>query len=160
MGQNRGRTTFTEIGRREISPVQHRKAQYGADPIGHPEKMPPAVLAEDLYNIATQRQLTDSEKIKALKVIHYVFGAVVGVGYAISVKKKKRHSLVGGVEAGATVFAATHGSALPAIGVQGPLKQMPKSWWVWELGSHLVFGGVLEVSRRVLDGGSDNKKKS
>lgn len=139
-----------EIGEKYYPPTARQSALYGADVKNHPEKMPPAILADDLYNISTKKELSENQKIKSLKVIHYTFGALIGIGYSLAAKKNKKVTTGDGVIAGAAIWGLTHGSTLPAMGLQGPVKKMPKSWWVWELGSHLIFGATLETSRRLL----------
>lgn len=148
-----------EAGEQYFPPSNIEKSQYGADVNAHPEKMPPAVMADDVYNFVTKKELTDQQKIKAMKVLHYVFGALVGIGYAVAAKKSKKVTMGEGVAAGATLWSVTHGSVLPGIGLQGPVKKMPKSWFVWELGSHLIFGGALEASRSLLSGDCDGEDK-
>ncbi|MFT4203795.1 MAG: DUF1440 domain-containing protein [Chitinophagaceae bacterium] len=143
-----------EAGEKYFPPSNIEIAQYGADVSNHPEKMPPAVMADDVYNFFTKKELSDRQKVRSLKAIHYVFGALVGVGYVIAAKKSKKVTVGEGVAAGAAVWCVTHGSTLPALGLQGPVKKMPKSWYLWELGSHLIFGGALEASRKLLDGAS------
>lgn len=148
-----------DLGEDRFPPSNIEKAQYGADVSHHPEKMPPAVLADDVYNLVTKKELTYQQKVRAMKVVHYTFGALVGVGYVIAAKRSQKVTVGEGLAAGAAVWGVTHGSVLPAIGIQGPVKQMPKSWWVWELGSHLIFGGALEAGRRLLDQRCYDKKK-
>lgn len=140
-----------EVGEKYFPPSNIETSLYGADVNNHPEKMPPAVLADDVYNFVTKKELTDKQKIRSLKVIHYVFGAIIGVGYAIAAKKTKKVTVAEGTVAGAAIWGLTHGSSLPGMGLQGPVKKMPNSWWVWEFGSHLIFGGALEASRSLLD---------
>ncbi len=65
-------------------------------------------------------------------------------------EKNKNFTAGEGIAAGAAVWALTHGSTVPALKLQGKVSDMPKSWWIWEFGSHLVFGMVMEQTRKVL----------
>lgn len=121
----------------------------GADIQGHPEHMPPAVLMKNLYGDLTGLQLNDAAAVKTMPYIHYTLGAIVGISYLVARNKNKGVKMLQGVPAGAAIFALTHGSVVPALGLQGNLKKMPASWWVWELGSHLIFGVALEQSTKV-----------
>ena len=47
-------------------------------------------------------------------------------------------------------FAATHVSTLPAAGLHAPTDEMPAAWWVWELGSHVVYGVTVDLVRRAV----------
>lgn len=121
----------------------------GADLEGHPEKMPPAILVKKVFKHFTGSELKDSEAKKCMSYIHYGLGALIGLTYVAARKKDKKVSILQGFPAGAAMFAFTHGSVVPALGLQGSLKKMPKSWWVWEFGSHVLFGFFIEQSSRL-----------
>lgn len=121
----------------------------GADLEGHPEKMPPAILVKKTFTHFTGADMKDSEAIKYTPYIHYGLGAILGILYVAARKKDKKVSIFQGLPAGATMFAFTHGSTVPALGLQGNLKKMPKSWWVWEFGSHVLFGFFIEQSAKI-----------
>jgi uncharacterized membrane protein YagU involved in acid resistance len=53
-----------------------------------------------------------------------------------------------GTVAGAGLYVASHGSTLPLLRIQEPPWRLPRAAVVWELTSHLLFGAVLELSRR------------
>ena len=53
-----------------------------------------------------------------------------------------------GTVAGAAIYAAGHGTALPLLRVQEPPWRLPRAAFAWELTSHLLFGLVLEIVRR------------
>lgn len=136
----------------EIFPPHPQQLQLrGADVSRHPEYMPPAVLAKDVYHRITKNSLTDADALKTIGWIHYALGTVLGVGYVYAFRKQKRTVPAQGVLAGAVVWSLTHGSIVPGLGLQGAVKKMPKSWWVWEFGSHLVFGIAMEESRKWLN---------
>ncbi|TWP24333.1 DUF1440 domain-containing protein [Apibacter muscae] len=140
-----------DLGEKHFPPTPKELQLKGADVKHQPENMPPAILAKKIYSAVTNEELQNQEAVKSMKFIHYALGAVIGVAYVTLVNSNKRLKVEEGITAGAVVWAATHGSTVPALGLQGKVKDMPKSWWVWEFGSHLVFGVALEQSRKLLN---------
>lgn len=150
-----------EIGEKAFPPKAEELNLKGADIIRQPENMPPAILADSVYEIATGELLPRPQKLKALKCIHYVTGAGVGAIYVATINPVKFLQKDSGATAGALIWGLSHGYSLPALGLQDDIHKMPKSWWVWELGSHLLYGIALEQSRKVLTAlfsSSKNKK--
>lgn len=131
-------------------PKPGEKEMVGADPSGRPENMPPAVLAERASRTLTGKGLSTQQKVLALHAIHYGFGAVLGAAYAAYVTAVPRAGIGWGAPAGLIMYGLTHGSAVPAMGLQRPPWRLPRAAMCWELTSHLVFGVVLEVSRRAI----------
>ncbi|WP_420453159.1 DUF1440 domain-containing protein [Ilumatobacter sp.] len=139
------------LGERLLPPDPEAKDELGAD-IEDDETMPPAVLADRVARRTRGSELSDDERSTAMESIHYAFGTAAGVAYAVAVTHDRRAAVGFGAAAGAGLFLATHASSLPLIGIQGRPDQMPRAWWIWELGSHLVFGMTIEALRRVLTG--------
>ena len=135
-------------GEQQFPPLPAEKIQRGSDVSGHPENMPPAVLAQRVSQMRWHHTLTARETKKSMTAIHYTFGVLFGVGYGVVAEKQPAVTSVGGLLAGATLWAATHGSTLPTLKLQAAPNHMPKAWFVWELGSHLVYGLALEGIRR------------
>jgi uncharacterized membrane protein YagU involved in acid resistance len=50
-----------------------------------------------------------------------------------------------GTAAGAGLYAAGHGTALPLLRIQEPPWRLPRAAFAWELTSHLLFGLALEL---------------
>jgi uncharacterized membrane protein YagU involved in acid resistance len=111
--------------------------------------MPPAVLV-DRTTSALGRQLTVAQRLRAQHVIHYGMGAGLGVAYSIAATRWPRARLGRGSLAGLAIYAGTHGSVLPALGIQRPPWRLAPAAVAWESTSHLVFGAALEASRSVL----------
>src|SRR5918912_3945642 len=63
-----------------LPPSPSQKQDVGADPSGHPENMPPAVLV-DRAAVALGRRLTVPQRLRAQHVIHYGMGAGFGLAY-------------------------------------------------------------------------------
>jgi len=140
-----------KIGEDYFPPEPGQLELKGADVTHRPENMPPAVLAKSVYKQFTHQELSGEQTQQAMTGIHYTLGAVIGVAYLLALRKKGRIIPAQGLVAGTVIWAATHGSLVPALGLQDKVSEMPASWWVWEFGSHLVFGVALEQSRIVLN---------
>src|SRR5215213_982 len=128
---------------RILPPSTAQKQEVGADPAGRPDNMPPAVLVGRLA-AALGHPLTDGQRLRAQQAIHYGFGAGLGVA-----AKRWRGATRGrGALAGLAIYAATHASVLPALGIQRPPWRLAPAAVAWESASHAVFGAALEAVRR------------
>ncbi|MFD1824866.1 DUF1440 domain-containing protein [Mumia zhuanghuii] len=134
-----------------VPPQVWQKRLVGTDPSGHPENMPPAVVAAEVAELRDGTVLDTAQKVRASTAIHYVFGAVAGAAYGALAARFPGVTRGGGAPAGIALYAATHGTGLPAAGIQEPPWTLPASAVLWESGSHAVYGVTLEVSRRLLD---------
>jgi putative membrane protein len=134
-----------------LPPSPSQKQDVGADPSGHPENMPPAVLV-DRATVALGRRLTVPQRLRAQQVIHYGVGAGLGVAYSAVANRWPTASPARGALAGVAIYAGTHGSLLPALGIQRPPWRLSPAAVAWESTSHLVFGVALEAAQRALGG--------
>lgn len=79
-------------------------------------------------------------------VMHLGYGGMVGalVGPALQRLSTRRARLLGGMTAGAAVWAASYAGWIPAVGwMSKPSRDLPSTRpWVM-FGAHLLFGGVL-----------------
>ena len=134
------------LGERIFPPLPGEKEQLGADITGHPANMPPAEMVRE----ATPVPLSRSEVLGAQQVFHYVFGTGAGAAYGALAEVAPVVTVGAGVPAGAALWAGTHGSVVPALGFQADVDDEPEAWWVWEFGSHLVYGLTAEIVRRAV----------
>jgi uncharacterized membrane protein YagU involved in acid resistance len=111
--------------------------------------MPPAVLV-DRATVALGRRLTVPQRLRAQQVIHYGMGAGLGVAYSAAASRWPAVSRARGALAGVAIYAGTHGSLLPALGIQRPPWRLSPAAVAWESTSHLVFGVALETARSAL----------
>ena len=147
---------FTEprlqaVAERVLPPSPTQKQEVGADPSGHPENMPPAVLV-DRATVALGRRTTVPQRLRAQRVIHYGMGTVLGVAYSAAASRCPAASRARGALAGIAIYAGTHASLLPALGIQCPPWRLSPAAVAWESTSHLVFGVALEAARSALGG--------
>jgi putative membrane protein len=134
-----------------LPPSTSQKQDVGADPSGHPENMPPAVLV-DRVTVALGRRSTVPQRLRAQQVIHYGAGAGLGLAYSAAASRWPAVSRGRGAPAGVAIYAGTHGSLLPALGIQRPPWRLSPAAVAWESTSHVVFGVALEAARSALGG--------
>ena len=146
---------FTEprlqvVAERLLPPSAAQKQEVGADPGGRPENLPPAVVVGRVTMAFGHGGLTDEQRVRAQRVIHYSFGAGLGMTYTAAANRWAAVSRGAGALAGLAIYAGTHGSVLPALGVQRPPWRLAPAAVAWEATSHLLFGMALEGVRRAL----------
>jgi putative membrane protein len=139
------------VAERILPPSSSQKQDVGADPSGHPENMPPAVLV-DRATAALGHRLTVVQRLRAQHVIHYSMGTALGVAYSAAARRWPAARRGRGSLAGLAIYAGTHGSLLPALGIQRPPWRLAPAAVAWESTSHLVFGAALEAVRCSLGG--------
>lgn len=139
------------IGEKVFPPADAEKIELGADPAGHPENMPPSEVADRVQHAATGNELTDEQRQKVSGPLHWAMGVGGGLTYAVVAHRCPRARAGFGSLFGVVLFAVTHGSTLPAAGVQHPVTELPKAWWIWEGGSHIVYAVTVDTVIRVLD---------
>ena len=137
---------------RLLPPSPAQKLDVGADPSGHPENMPPAVVADRAVRALGRPGLSVPQRVRIQLVIHYAFGAGLGVAYRTATSRWPAIRRGGGGPAGLAIYAGTHASLLPALGIQRPPWRLAPAAVVWESTSHLVFGVALEAARTALGG--------
>jgi putative membrane protein len=136
---------------RLLPPSAAQKQEVGADPTGHPENMPPAVIANrTAVALGHHGGLTAPQRVRIQQWVHYGFGAGLGVAYDAAANRWPWASRGRGALAGLAIYAGTHGSLLPALGIQPPPWRLAPAAVAWESTSHAVFGTALEVARRSL----------
>jgi uncharacterized membrane protein YagU involved in acid resistance len=129
-------------------PSDQEKQLVGADPTGHLENMPPAVLADRVARRLGYGPLDTPTKLRIQNAIHYTFGALAGSAYGALAEIFPGTTAGMGTAAGAGLYLASHGSTLPLLRIQAPPWRLPRAAFVWEFTSHLMFGAALELSRR------------
>src|SRR3954464_2746736 len=135
---------------RLLPPTAAQKHEVGADPSGRPENMPPAVLANRAAVALGRGGLTAPQRVRIQRMVHYGFGAGLGVVYSATASHWPGASRGRGALAGLAIYAGTHRSLLPALGIQLPPWRLAPAAVAWESTSHAVFGIALETARRAL----------
>ncbi len=137
---------------RLVQPTAAQKELVGADPSGHPDRMPPAELADRLARRLSGHGLSRQQRVSVLNPMHYAFGAALGVAYVGAARRWPAVTRDLGVPAGLAIYGSTHASALPILRIQQPPWKLPVSAVLWEGTSHVVFGLALEGFRRAFAG--------
>src|SRR3954453_23569019 len=140
------------VAERILPPSPTQKQEVGADPGGRPANMPPAVLANRTAVALGHGALTTRQRLRVQEAIHYGFGAGIGVAYSVAAKRWGGVRRGRGALAGLAIYAGTHASVLPALGIQRPPWRLAPAAVLWESTSHVVFGAALEAVRRALGG--------
>ena len=140
------------LAERVVPPTPVQKELVGADPTGHPDRMPPAEVANRLVRRARGRGLSQHQRVAVLNPVHYSFGAALGVAYVGAARRWPAVTRGLGVLAGLTIYASTHASALPIARIQQPPWKLPLSAVLWEGTSHVFFGLALEGFRHAFVG--------
>ena len=133
-------------------PTAEQKELVGADPVGHQDNMPPAVMLEAAAEEVMDTELSKKQKLAYQQVVHYTLGAFLGAFYGALAEYQPNVTGGLGVPAGAVMYLCTHATAVPATGFQRWPWQLPPAAVAWESGSHLVFGAGLELVRKPLRG--------
>lgn len=139
-----------EVGEKVFPPKAYQLNLPGADIKRQPENMPCAIVANNVYQELTGKSMSRKSKIKAMKCLRYATGAGIGMVYVSLANPIKLLRMDKGASAGALVWGLSHGSLLPKMKLQKKVEEMPDSWWVWEFGSHLIFGVAMEQTRSLL----------
>jgi putative membrane protein len=133
-----------------LPPSAAQKLEVGADPSGHPQNMPPAVIVGRVASALGYAGLTDGQRVSAQRVIHYTLGAGLGVAYGSAASRWPATTRGAGRLAGLAIYAGSHGSVLPALGIQRPPWRLAPAAVAWEATSHIIFGAALETARRLV----------
>ena len=137
---------------RLVRPTPPEKELVGADPRGHPDRMPPAEVADRLVRRVRGHGLSRQQRVSVLNPVHYSFGAALGVAYVGAARRWPSVTRGVGVLAGLTIYGCTHASVLPIARIQEPPWKLPASAVLWEGTSHVLFGLALEGFRSAFVG--------
>ena len=97
----------------------------------------------------TGSQLADENKKKAGRVVHYVFGTLMGVVYAVSVELLP--GITGsGAAFGTLLFLGADEVAVPAFQLSPPPTDTPPTDHLQHWAAHVVYGGSLELVRTLI----------
>ena len=107
---------------------------------------PPAKLAERIEG----RELEGQEEEVAEQSIHAGFGIGTGVLYGLAAEAVPPITTAAGLPFGVGFYALTHGSVVPALGLEPWPTEVKPQYAVNEFAGHLVYAVVLEGVRRSL----------
>ncbi len=108
---------------------------------------------------AADVELPEEDKKAAGNAMHYAFGIVTGAAYGAMVEEWPGVSAAGGTAFGAALWFAADEVAVPALGLSKRPTEYPPRVHAMALGSHLIYGLVTELTRRVLTRGLRGRRK-
>ena len=116
------------------------------------ESSEPATVkaAEKLSRAALQRDLTETEKKVAGPAVHYGYGTLWGGIYGGVAEALPFTTAVFGLPFGAALWLLGDELAVPALGLSRSPTEYPATTHLQALGSHLVYGLVVDLVRRGL----------
>jgi hypothetical protein len=84
------------------------------------------------------------------QVVHYGFGAAIGVLYALVADRVPAATRGRGALLGAAVYTGVHALAVPALGLASRPLRNGARWESTELSAHLAYGTATEAIRHLL----------
>ena len=118
-------------------------------PVREPqEATPPAQLADQANMELRGEHLDEQDTAIAEQAIHWTFGTTTGAVYGLAAEATDAVTTGYGIPFGMLLWAGTHASTVPALGLEdNPLEKDPK-YAVNEFAGHLLYGITAEVVRR------------
>lgn len=104
--------------------------------------------ADGVKQLVTGDTVTQRHRETAGNVVHYVTGAVLGVGYALAARRWPQTTAGFGLAYGIGVATLLDDAAVPAFGWGPAPADTPPATHAYGLASHAVFGLTLEATRR------------
>lgn len=84
------------------------------------------------------------------QAVHYTFGILTGIGYAISSELLPELATGGGTAFGTLLFLAADEIAVPAFRLSPPPTETPAASHLQHWAAHVVYGGSLDLVRGVM----------
>lgn len=116
----------------------------------HGEPEPPDVLVDKVTGAVAGHKLDGRSKTVATEMVHWGFGAAIGGAYGAVAEYYPAATARDGATFGVTLMGLTHEGALPAMGLSAAPAEQTNREKSSELVTHVVFGVVTEVVRRVV----------
>lgn len=105
--------------------------------------------ADEVSETATGRPVPEPRKAAAGQVVHYGFGALLGVGYGVLAEYWAPATTAAGAPFGLAAAVLIDESAVPLTGLGDAPWKAPASTHAYSAASHLVFGIAAEATRRL-----------
>lgn len=114
-------------------------------PRTHGEPDPFALLAEKLVG----HELVGTQKTTAVETVQWGFGALAGTAYGALAEYYPQATAKDGAAFGMALTSLTHGTALPALGLQAEPHDQTTRERTSEMATYVVYGMVTETVRRI-----------
>lgn len=99
---------------------------------------------------ATGTQLAREDKKKAGQAVHYAFGTLMGVVYAVSAELLPEVTTGAGTAFGTLLFLGADEVAVPAFQLAPSPAETPATDHLQHWAAHVVYGGSLELVRSLI----------
>jgi hypothetical protein len=113
--------------------------------------------SEDSTEIVARRiaeaagmHLSKDQKKKAGRAVHYTFGTLMGVVYAVSAELLTGTTTGAGTGYGTLLFLAADEVAVPALNLSSSPSNTPAFDHLQHWAAHVVYGGSLEAVRSLI----------
>jgi hypothetical protein len=150
-----GIVAFQKIirGHAEGTPSElNEKARSAEESFTVSESVEPATVraVESLCRNVLDRSATREEKHVLAPLVHFTFGGLVGLLYGVLASVSERYITRGrGTLFGAAVWFFADEAITPAFGLTRPPLEFSTQAHIFSLSGHLVYGMLLETTRRV-----------
>jgi len=111
---------------------------------------PPLILANQIKKAVVQQPIQEENESMVTSSIHWTFGTATGAAYGIASEEFPLISSGFGIPFGVSFWVGTHGSIVPLADLEPFPMEVEMNYAVNEFAGHLVYGVVLEVTRRVV----------
>ena len=105
--------------------------------------------AQKLWQFLFQRSLTEADAMKVALALHYGHGAATGIGYVLLVNKNQGFRVGFGAAYGTALWLVGDEVAVTLMRLSNP-RSKTKASHVVALAAHLLYGSVMELSRKSL----------
>lgn len=109
-----------------------------------------ARVADVLSRTLRGRPLAQRARVTAASVVHYGFGAAMGLVYGAVAAVAPRATVGGGLGFGGAVWLGAHVVVVPALGLAPVPWHRPPRHEGAELALHLAYGATVEMVRRAV----------
>ena len=106
--------------------------------------------ADTFYHLGTGGHLTHEERAEEGEAVHYVFGALMGMGYGVVTEYVPVVGVGMGGAFGTALWAGTDLTSIPAVGFAAAPWEEPASAHASHWAAHMVYGIVMEGTRRLV----------
>jgi uncharacterized membrane protein (UPF0136 family) len=93
------------------------------------------------------KPLQNETKKTAGQAVHYTFGTLMGVVYAVAAELLPETTSGGGTAFGTLLFLGAHEVAVPALRLSPPPTETAPTDHLQHWAAHVVYGGALELVR-------------
>ncbi|HEY3921491.1 MAG TPA: hypothetical protein VGL76_05195 [Gaiellaceae bacterium] len=144
------------VGTAAMTAVQLSAARLRGQPLQTPvpkrwadAPAPAQVVKKAASAIGEPRLVTREDAPRVTNVVHWGYGTLLGVLYALAARALRPGAFSGGVGFGAGVWSASYAELVP-LGIYKPPWRYPAPELALDLGYHLVYGlAVAEAYERL-----------